>query len=168
MDTNEPGREPTEPTDAELELVLDLYRAAKRLAGNKTLADVQAVIDATNEVPWSAMKRLSGARPMPDTPAPDEVGQLRAEVLRVTHAYEQVCMGIQKLRDAADLSTARVAELEAEVEAVKADKISVWAALLATGKVIEEELMRLAGPEPSAEMVGGPTHTTPGKEPTSE
>ena len=74
MQHNEPGREPTEPTDAELELVLDLYRAARRLAGNKTLADVQAVIDAANEVPWSAMKRLSGQRPChePAEPAKPE------------------------------------------------------------------------------------------------
>ena len=161
MDTNEPGREPTEPTDAELELVLDLYRAAKRLAGNKTLADVQAVIDATNEVPWSAMKRLSGARPMPDTPAPDEVAHKGSCVMVHRALYTQIC-------EERAASKARVAELEAELAVVKADKISVWAALLATGKVIEEELMRLAGPEPSAEMVGGPTHTTPGKEPTSE
>ena len=162
------GREPTEPTDAELELVLDLYRAARRLAGNKTLADVQAVIDATNEVPWSAMKRLSGAWPVPDTPAPDEVDTLRAEVERLKETESRNMFDLQCAATDAHTLTARVAELEAELAVVKADKISVWAALLATGKVIEEELMRLAGPEPSAEMVGGPTHTTPGKEPTSE
>jgi len=172
MDFNEDG----EPTDPEYIAAQDEWthaHARREIRGKEYLSGQRPM--PGSEVSRAEVLRMSTdtllkaeAERLPDTPAPDEVAQLRAEVLRVTHAYEQVCMGIQKLRDAADLSTARVAELEAELEVVKADKISVWAALLATGKVIEEELMRLAGPEPSAEMVGGPTHTTPGKEPTSE
>jgi len=169
MMQHEPGREPTETkwekvsgVNAGISWALSFAVSGQRPMPGSEVSRAEVLRMSTDTLLKAEAERL------PDTPAPDEVAQLRAEVLRVTHAYEQVCMGIQKLRDAADLSTARVAELEAELEAVKADKISVWAALLATGKVIEEELMRLAGPEPSAEMVGGPTHTTPGKEPTSE
>jgi len=114
------GREPTEPTDAMI-LAAKIYEwQAKQKYGEETLLHVAVLCDFTGASRYKrAMAEvieqhmMSGARPMPDTPAPDEVAQLRAEVLRVTHAYEQVCMGIQKLRDAADLSTARVAELEA-------------------------------------------------------
>ncbi len=127
MHTNEPGREPTEPTeptDAELELVLDLYRAARRLAGNKTLADVQAVIDAANEVPWSAMKRLSGQRPMPDTTAPDEQDATLVKLIdlltRTANAVkgqpgEMKQHGWADLPELCTALTARVAELEAEL-----------------------------------------------------
>jgi len=117
MDFNEDG----EPTDPEYIAAQDEWthaHARREIRGKEYLSGQRPM--PGSEVSRAEVLRMSTdtllkaeAERLPDTPAPDEVAQLRAEVLRVTHAYEQVCMGIQKLRDAADLSTARVAELEA-------------------------------------------------------
>lgn len=136
MQHNEPGREPAEPTDAEL-----LMRFGKevRLAklGVGIVADGEALLEALIA---RGEEYVSGARPMPDTPAPDEVAQLRAEVARLKdelidretecnqiHAEMQEPLTAQRLREHNDGylylgngvevaiagTTARVAELEA-------------------------------------------------------
>ncbi len=126
MDTNEPGREPTEPTDAELltALATQYHEDVSPKYPDKIWARIEAAVTRGDEY-------LSGQRPMPDTPAPDEVAQLHGGMCPqiVAGNFIVQCNGIVRdkagvllfqLEDYAPL-TARVAELEAAME-----KIADW------------------------------------------
>jgi len=133
MDTNEPGREPTEPTDAMI-LAAKIYEwQAKQKYGEETLLHVAVLCDFTGASRYKrAMAEvieqhmMSGARPMPDTPAPDEQDATLVKLIdlltRTANAVkgqpgEMKQHGWADLPELCTALTARVAELEAVVKA---------------------------------------------------
>ncbi len=136
MQHNEPGREPTEPTDAEL--LIDFARKQDRGTINDWVYARAACatrgyeyLSGHRPMPGSEVSRAevlrmstetllkAEAERMPDTPAPDEVAQLRAEVERLKGWLAETESDNESwvLRDTA--LSARVAELEAELAALR-------------------------------------------------
>lgn len=167
MEHNE-GREPTEPTDARCKArrrgrfercELEAGHEYGHRAGSWGWVSVEDTVSGARPMPGSEVSRAevlrmstdtllkAEAERLPDTPAPDEVAQLRAEVARLKDALidreierNQLLAGMQEELTAQRLlercgclylgngvevaisgTTARVAELEAELAAVKAE-----------------------------------------------
>ncbi len=198
MQHNEPGREPTEPTDAEL-----LRDLAESFSINPQSA---AWYRDRNAALARGREYLSGARPMPDKPAPDEVAQpacekchgeggweggagwyvcdqcggeaaqLRAEVARLKKDADLFYNSAKLWEKSSKSHKARVAELEAELAALReGNEIIVGHSETRGGWCVYEQ----TGPG-EYEMLKGPFQTceeaeaamrsqaAPGKEPTSE
>ena len=109
MDTNETGREPTEPTDAELLTAL-FYENNHGTPESFEAAELAAI---------QRGEEITNRGPVPDTPAPDEVAQLRAEVARLKEDADLFYNSAKLWEKSSKSHKARVAELEAERDRLK-------------------------------------------------
>ena len=159
MDTNEPGREPTEPTDAELLLRFGKEVRAAKLGVGK-MSDGEALLNA---IIARGEEYLSGQRPMPDTTAPDEQDATLVKLIdlltRTANAVkgqpgEMKQHGWADLPELCTALTARAAGLEAAL------RMFLEAGLGNSTDVVQQR----AAVFNAAKLLTAPTHTAPGGE----